>query len=53
MIKNLVNGNLSSENIQAGGITSDKLTIANGFIKDAMIDSLNANKITVDKLIPL
>lgn len=44
-IKTLVNGNLSSENIQAGGITSDKLTIANGFIKNAMIDSLDVNKI--------
>ena len=49
-IKHLVNGNLSSENIQAGGITSDKLTIANGFIKDAMIDSLNANKITAGQI---
>lgn len=49
-IKHLVNGNLSSENIQAGGITSDKLTIVNGFIKDAMIDSLNANKIVAGRL---
>ncbi|WP_195948104.1 phage tail spike protein [Paraclostridium bifermentans] len=44
-IETLVNGNLSSENIQAGGITSDKLTIANGFIKNAMIASLDVNKI--------
>ncbi|SCJ49778.1 phage minor structural protein%2C N-terminal region [uncultured Clostridium sp.] len=44
-IETLVNGNLSSENIQAGGITSDKLTIANGFIKNAMIDSLDVAKI--------
>ncbi|WGX77579.1 phage tail spike protein (plasmid) [Paraclostridium bifermentans] len=44
-IETLVNGNLSSENIQAGGITSDKLTIANGFIKNAMIDSLDVSKI--------
>ena len=50
VIKNLVNGNLSSENIQTGGITSDKLTIANGFIKDAMIDSLNANKIKAGQI---
>ncbi|MTO91013.1 hypothetical protein GMC34_14095, partial [Turicibacter sanguinis] len=49
-IKHLLAGNLSSENIQAGGITSDKLTIANGFIKDAMIDSLNANKITAGQI---
>lgn len=49
-IKHLVGGNISSENIQSGGITSDKLTIANGFIKDAMIDSLNANKIVAGRL---
>ncbi|CEK34134.1 phage minor structural protein,phage minor structural protein, N-terminal region,Prophage endopeptidase tail [[Clostridium] sordellii] len=44
-IETLVNGNLSSENIQAGGITSDKLTITNGFIKNAMIDSLDVSKV--------
>lgn len=44
-IETLVNGNLSSENIQEGGITSDKLTIANGFIKNAMINSLDVSKI--------
>lgn len=44
-IKTLINGNLSSENIQAGGITSDKLTIANGFITNAMIASLDVSKI--------
>lgn len=44
-IETLVNGNLSSENIQAGGITSDKLTIANGFITNAMIASLDVSKI--------
>ena len=44
-IETLVNGNLSSENIQAGGITSDKLTIANGFITNAMIASLDVDKI--------
>lgn len=44
-IKTLVNGNLSSENIQAGGITSDKLTIANGFITNAMIANLDVSKI--------
>ncbi len=45
-IETLVNGNLSSENIQAGGITSDRLTIENGFIKSAMIDSLDVSKVT-------
>ncbi len=49
-IKHLLSGNISSENIQTGGITSDKLTIANGFIKDAMIDSLNANKIKAGQI---
>lgn len=44
-IETLVNGNLSSENIQAGGITSDKLTIANGFINNAMIANLDVSKI--------
>ena len=44
-IETLVNGNLSSENIQAGGITSDKLTISNGFITNAMIASLDVAKI--------
>lgn len=44
-IETLVNGNLSSENIQTGGITSDKLTIANGFITNAMIASLDVSKI--------
>lgn len=44
-IQTLVNGNLSSENIQAGGITSDKLTIANGFITNAMISNLDVSKI--------
>ena len=44
-IKTLVNGNLSSENIQAGGITSDRLTIADGFINNAMIANLDVSKI--------
>lgn len=44
-IETLVNGNLSSENIQAGGITSDKLTIENGFITNAMIHSLDVSKV--------
>ena len=44
-IQTLINGNLSSENIQAGGITSDKLTIANGFITNAMIANLDVSKI--------
>ena len=44
-ITTLVNGNLTSDNIQSMVITGDKFTVANGFIKNAMIDSINANKI--------
>lgn len=44
-IQTLVNGNLTSDNIQSMAITGDKFTVANGFIKNAMIDSINANKI--------
>lgn len=44
-INTLVNGNLTSDNIQSIVITGDKFTVANGFIKDAMIDTISANKI--------
>ena len=44
-ITTLVNGNLTSDNIQSMVITGDKFTVADGFIKNAMIDSVNANKI--------
>ena len=44
-IQTLVNGNLTSDNIQSMVITGDKFTVANGFIKDAMIETVNANKI--------
>ena len=44
-ITTLVNGNLTSDNIQSMVITGDKFTVANGFIKNAMIDSVSANKI--------
>ena len=44
-ITTLVNGNLTSDNIQSMVITGDKFTVENGFIKNAMIDSVNANKI--------
>lgn len=49
-IQTLLNGNLSSENIQAGGITSDKLTIADGFIKNAMIDNLDISKLNAGNI---
>ena len=44
-INTLVNGNLTSDNIQSMVITGDKFTVANAFIKDAMIDTVSANKI--------
>ncbi|NKF05307.1 phage tail protein [Clostridium gasigenes] len=44
-IKTLLAGNLTSTNIQAGGVTSDKLTISNGFITNAMIGNLDVSKI--------
>ncbi|MBU3109332.1 phage tail spike protein [Clostridium gasigenes] len=43
--KTLLNGNLTSVNIQAGGITSDKLTIANGFITNLMVANIDVSKI--------
>lgn len=49
-IDTLLNGNLTSDNIQAGGITSDKLTISEGFIKNAMIESVNASKINAGEV---
>ncbi len=44
-IQTLVNGNLTSDNIHSLILTSDKVSVDNGFIKNAMIDSLNADKI--------
>ena len=44
-INTLVNGHLTSDNIQSIVITGDKFTVANGFIKDAMIETLSASKI--------
>lgn len=45
-INSLLSGNLTSSNIQSGGISSDSLTIKDGFITNAMIAFLNADKIT-------
>ena len=44
-IQTLVGGNLTMDNIQSLVLTSDKVTIANALIKDAMIDTVSANKI--------
>ncbi len=44
-IQTLVNGNLTSNNIQSLILSSDKVTVVNGFIKNAMIESLDVGKI--------
>lgn len=44
-ITTLIGGNLTMSNIQSLILTTDKVTVADAFIKDAMIDSLSANKI--------
>ncbi|MEG0667847.1 MAG: phage tail spike protein [Clostridium sp.] len=44
-IETLVNGNLTSDNIHSFNITADKVTMQDGFIKNAMIDDLSASKI--------
>lgn len=45
-IDTLVGGNLTMDNISSLVLTSSKVTVDNGFIKNAMIDSMTANKIT-------
>lgn len=44
-IDTLVNGQLTSDNIQSLILTSDKITVDNGFIKNAMIENLDVSKI--------
>lgn len=44
-IETLVNGNLTSDNIHSLNLTTDKVTVVNGFIKNAMIDDLSASKL--------
>lgn len=44
-IKDLVNGNLTSDNIHSLILTSSKVTVENGFIKNAMIESLDVSKV--------
>ena len=44
-INTLVNGHLTSENIQSLHLTAANTTIENALIKDAMIDTLSASKI--------
>ena len=49
-INTLINGHLTSDNIQSLVLTADKVTIANALIKDAHIESVNANKINTGTL---
>ena len=44
-INTLINGHLTSDNIQSLILTSDKVTVADAFIKNAMIDTVSASKI--------
>lgn len=44
-INTLVNGNLTSDNIQSLILTADKVTINDALIKDAHIESVSADKI--------
>ena len=44
-IETLVNGNLTSDNIQSLILSSSKVTVENGFIKNAMIENLDVSKI--------
>lgn len=45
-IDDLVNGNLTSDNIHSLVIAGDKFSIENGFIKNAMIENMSFDKIT-------
>ena len=49
-IDTLINGHLTSDNIQSMIITGDKFTVADGFIKNAMIDNITADKITTGSI---
>lgn len=49
-IRTLVNRNLSSENIQVGGITGDSLNMKTIFVDDANILSVNASKINAGEI---
>lgn len=49
-INTLVNGNLTSDNIHSLILSSDKVTVEDAFIKNAMIDAIDANKIKAGSL---
>lgn len=44
-IQTLVNGNLTSDNIHSLILTSSKVTVENGFIKNAMIENVDVSKV--------
>ena len=46
----MVNGNLTSDNIQSIVVTGDKFTVVDGFIKNAMIDTVSADKVNTGTL---
>ncbi len=49
-INTLVNGNLTSDNIHSLVLTSDKVDVEDAFIKNAMIDEIDANKIRAGEI---
>lgn len=49
-INTLVNGHLTSDNIQSLHLTVSNTTIDNALIKDAMIDTVSANKLTAGSI---
>ena len=49
-IKLLLNGHLTSDNIESLVLTAKKVTVEDAFIKDAMIDTVNASKINTGVL---
>lgn len=44
-IDTLINGNLTSDNIHSLILTSSKVTVENGFIKNAMIENVDVSKV--------
>lgn len=50
-IQTLIGGHLTMDNIQSLNLTASKVTIADALIKDAMIDTVSANKSILVQLI--
>ena len=49
-IQTLVNGNLTSDNIHSLILTSSKVTVENGFIKNAMIENVDVSKVNAGNI---